>query len=158
MGDFAGSCLKMQGYGNLTEEERGFYSYAVRFTPLLNVALIIGGLLAQSYPAFAVLSLVLFVGALFPGSSLFDAWIFNGLLSPVFRLKKLPPAPPPRRFAMGMGSALSLGAAASFLSGQLLAGYALGLFMLLASSAILLSNWCLVSWIYWKLRPRGPAP
>ncbi len=158
MGDSGGYCLRLQGYGELSEKERGYYSYAARFTPFLNALLIAAGLITQSYLLFAVLSLTLLVGALFPGFSVFDALLLNGLISPLLKFKKLPPTPPPRRFAMGLAFLFSLGTAGSIYYGQAAAAYALGGVLFLASLLIVLTNWCLGSWIYGKTMRLLRAP
>ncbi len=153
MTDSGGYCLRMQGYDGLTEEESGYYGYAVRFTPLLNSLLIALGLLSWSSLLFAALSLTLLIGALFPGFPVLDAIIFNGIISPLLGAKKLPPTPPPRRFAMALAFLFSLGTAGAIYYGQAAAAYALGGVLFLASLTIVLSNWCLGSYIYGKLKP-----
>lgn len=158
MGDAGGYCLRLQGYGSIPEADTGYYSYAVRFTPLLNALLIAFGLLSWSSLLFAALSLTLLLGALFPGFPVMDAILFNGIISPLLGAKKLPPTPPPRRFAMALAFLFSLGTAGAVYFGQPAAAYALGGVLFLASLLIVLTNWCLGSWIYGKAIKFLPLP
>ena len=150
-GRFTGYALTLQGFGDLSDAEKRSYELPLRFTPAVCAALVIVGTVLQ-WPAWQfALAGVAFWGAAFARGNPVDA-AFNYGVRHLFKARKLPANPLPRRFAcfvvgiMLTGSGLGFALDAPFV-GLVLGG---GLAAVLALNAF--SNWCLGAWMYRLLR------
>jgi hypothetical protein len=86
----------------------------------------------------------------------FDA-LFNTAVRPWVGAMRLPPNPPPRRFAMAMAAAWSAGAGWLFANGFGGAGVAAGAVLVIAAVLVATTHFCLGSWLYYLLR-RSSSP
>lgn len=147
IGSFTRHCIHMQGFTALSDEEIRHLNMALRFTPAVCSALIIMGLVWQSPTLLFVLAAIGLFSAAFSRGNVVD-WFYNGVIRPLVRSAALPPNPPQRRFACGVGGAFAAGAALAFLGGLPLLAYIFGGFVVVASLVVASTHFCLASWMY----------
>jgi hypothetical protein len=121
------------------------------FQPRLIGAIVIFGLIFQSWPIFLALAALLWWNVIVPSRNPFDA-LYNKLVAAPKGLSGLEPARPPRRFAQGMAATFMTGIGISLLAGWQGAAFVLEGFMLVALSALIFGKFCMGSYLYHLFR------
>ena len=152
--------LIKQGFGTLDDDAKARFAWPLRFTPAVATALILIGLALQSPRWLGAMSFVAFTGAALPKGMLVDL-IYNLGVRHLFRAPALPASPKPRQFSYLISSLLLAISALSFYYGFTMAGLILGGIVVIGSTILTVSLWCLGSWLYTKIpvlsttRPRA---
>lgn len=146
--------LDEQGFGGLDDAAKSSYTWALRFTPGVSIALIAAGLALQSPVLLGAMALVGLSGTLFPNGMLIDC-LYNIGVRHLFRAPRLPATPAPRRFSYGISTVLLTGSALSFYYAHPTLGYFLGGVVCIAGAILTTTLFCLGSWGYRLLF--GPA-
>ena len=144
---FTKTNLNKQGFGNLNDEAKSRYTLALRFTPGVATVLIVIGLVLQSPVWIGAMALVALSGALFPSGMLIDL-IYNPGIRHLFGAPPLPPTPKPRRFSYLISASFLTGSALSFYFGATVLGFFLGAMVVIGSTILTTTLWCLGSWWY----------
>jgi hypothetical protein len=144
---FSDACLVMQGYVGIPEAAMRQLALAIRFTPAVCTGLIIAGLAMRSPAWLGGIAAIALIGGLFPSGHPIDL-VYNHGVRHLVGGDKLPPNPPPRRFACFVALFVVGGAALAFATGHAMVAYALGGLMVAAGVTVTLTNWCLASWMY----------
>ena len=139
--------LDNQGFERLTDEAKSRYSLPLRFTPFVATVVIVTGLVLQSPTIVGVMSLVALSGALLPKGMITDL-VYNLGVRHLFRAPALPPTPKPRRFSYLLSTISLAGSALSFSVGLPVVGLILGGMVVVGSTMLTLTLWCLGSWWY----------
>lgn len=147
VGSFTQSCVRAQGFTELSDQEIHRLNLALRFTPAVCSALMIVGLVWQLPVLLFVLAAFGWMGAAFTRGNPVD-WLYNVVVRSLIGGAALPPNPPGRRFSCAIGGTFAAGAAVAFLGGLNTLAYVLGGFVVAASLAVATTHWCLGSWIY----------
>jgi hypothetical protein len=125
-----------------------------------NQAFIIGLLLAafvvDSWTLVAFVSLVMLVGTVWPGASLFKR-IYQHILKPsgLVRPDVIADNPEPHRFAQGLGGLFTLAAVVSLLLGQFVLGWALSWIVIILAALNLFLGFCAGCFVYYWLNRLG---
>jgi len=144
---FTKNNLNKQGFGKLDEEAKSRYALPLRFTPAVGTTLIVIGLALQSPIWLGSMALVAFSGALLPSGMLIDL-VYNLGVRHLFRAPRLPPTPKPRQFSYLLSTVFLAGSASSFYYGLPVLGFILGGTVVIGSTILTTSLWCLGSWWY----------
>jgi hypothetical protein len=120
------------------------------FQPRLVGVIVVIAAIFQSWPAFLVLSAVLWWNVMVPTRNVFDA-VYNRFIAPTTD-RKLPPAPAPRRFAQGMAASFMLGIGLCLLAGYDAAAWTLEVFLFVALASLIFGKFCFGSYIYHRMR------
>lgn len=144
---FTRSCLTMQGYGTLRDEEMSRLNAALRFTPAVCAILIIVGLILQSPTLLYLTAGMGLVGIPFSRGNPVDIF-YNAVLRHLWKGEALPANPPQRRFACGLGGAMVAGSATAFVAAMPWLAYTLGGFVAVLSMMVAATHWCFASWLY----------
>ena len=139
--------LDKQGFENLTDEAKSRYSLPLRFTPFVATVVIVIGLVLQSPIIVGAMSLVALSGALLSNGMVIDL-AYNLGVRHLFRAPALPGTPKPRQFSYVLSTIWLAGSAFSFYLGLPLAGFILGGMVVLGSTMLTITLWCLGSWWY----------
>ena len=139
--------LDKQGFERLTDEAKSRYSLPLRFTPFVATVVIVTGLVLQSPTIVGAMSLVALSGALLPKGMIIDL-VYNLGVRHLFRAPALPPTPKPRRFSYVLSTIWLAGSALSFSVGLPLVGLTLGGMVVVGSTMLTITLWCLGSWWY----------
>ena len=126
---------------------------ALVFQPKIVLAVVVAGILFQSWAVFATLGALLWWSALFPKLNPFSA-LYNrtiGARPLAFRLGR---APAPRRGAETEAGATALTIALLIHAGFVLAAYVVEAIFLAASLALAVGGFCLGSFVYHLFRGR----
>ncbi|HKK01303.1 MAG TPA: DUF4395 family protein, partial [Desulfuromonadales bacterium] len=121
---------------------------ALMFQPQLVGIVVAIAVLLQSAPLFLALSAVLWWNALLPAHNPIDA-VYNRLIAAPRNLPKLPPAPPPRRFAQGMAATFTLAVGVLLLGGWLFAAWIIQGLLIAALAALIFGRFCLGSYLFY---------
>lgn len=143
--------VKQQGFPETPPDLSGRLFRALSFQPRVVGALTAVAIIFQSAPSFLALSAALWWSALLPQLNPFDA-VHNSMFRSSTRSERLLPAPPPRRFSMGMAASFMLGIGVSLIAGWTSAAVVLQVFVGMALVALNLGKLCLGSYIYLLLR------
>lgn len=143
------SYLDMQGFTDLSREEKSQVNIALRFTPTLCSITVVFGLYYQSWEVFAVLSVFGLLGTFTKRWHPFDV-LYNVILSNPLKWQKLPPAPAPKRFACFIGFIFLLGGTVSFYFGAIYWGYFFGIGYIIAAMLMAITHFCIGSWLWRK--------
>jgi hypothetical protein len=143
--------VKQQGFSGTPKESCAAHFGALNFQPRVVGPLAVLGILFQFAPIFLALSVVLWWSALLPRWNPFDA-TYNFLLGGRSGRPRLTPAPPPRRFSMGMSGSFMLGIGVSLLAGWTALALVLQGFLVVALVALLFGKFCVGSYIFHLLR------
>jgi hypothetical protein len=147
------SCLTMQGYGALTDEERKSLWLGIRFAPALCfTGIALGVVLASPVLLFAIAATALVGGFLTPKHP-FD-YVYDATLRPSLGGPSVPPSPAPRRFACQLATPWIVAIAIAFLMGVTPLAWVLALPLLLVAAIVATTNWCLPSLMYGLLHPQ----
>jgi hypothetical protein len=139
--------LNKQGFGKLNDEAKSSYALPLRFTPAVSTILIVIGLVLRSPIWIGSMALVALSGALLPGGMLIDL-IYNLAVRHLFNAPPLPPTPKPRQFSYLLSTTFLTGSALSFYYGVTVLGLILGGMVVIGSTILTTSLWCLGSWWY----------
>lgn len=135
---------------------------ALMFQPRVVGVLLLAGMATHSARLFLALGVALLWAAVLPEQNPFN-WAYDLAVARPRRLPRIGPAPPPRRFAMGLAGAMALGISASIVANVPLAEWTLEGLLLLAVLAIVIARFCfgsfvfglLVRWLPADRRPRA---
>jgi hypothetical protein len=141
------SCLTMQGYGALGDEERKSLWLGLRFAPALCFAGIALGVVLASPVVLLAIAATAFVGGFVTPKHPFD-YLYDGTLRPLLGAPAVPPSPAPRRFACQMATPWVAAIAAAFLLDAAPVAWALALPLLVVAAVNVATNWCLPSLVY----------
>jgi hypothetical protein len=144
---FTKTSLNKQGFGKLNDDAKTRYSLALRFTPGVATVLIVIGLALQSPIWLGSMALVALSGALLPSGMLIDL-IYNLSVRHLFGAQPLPPTPRPRQFSYFLSTVFLTGSAISFHYGLSVLGFILGGMVVIGSTILTTTLWCLGSWWY----------
>ena len=139
--------LDKQGFERLTDEAKSRYSLPLRFTPFVATVVIVIGLVLQSPIIVGAMSLVALSGALLPKGMIIDL-AYNLGVRHLFRAAALPTTPKPRRFSHVLSTIWLAGSALSFAVGLPVVGLILGGMVVVGSTMLTITLWCLGSWWY----------
>ena len=110
---------------------------ALRFQPSIVGPLVLIGIILQSRLVFAVLSVLLWWGVVFPRWNVFEA-LYKLLVGRPGKQEKLGPAPAPRRFAQAMAATFMLVVAVALSAGWYWTGVVFQSFIVVAFVAAFL--------------------
>jgi len=148
--------LEAQGYRGLddaTLEEVGPW---LRWSPALCTVVMSAGVMLESPLILWVLAGIAFIGALLPFHP-FDL-LYNYGARHLTRTRALPHHGPQRRFACGLASIWLLATGWAFHVDEPLAGYLLGIPLILVALLVSVTHFCVPSWIYNTLfKARAPV-
>ncbi|HET7143137.1 MAG TPA: DUF4395 family protein [Anaerolineales bacterium] len=144
---FTKTNLNKQGFGELDEEAKFRYALPLRFTPAVGTTLIVIGLALQSPVWIGSMALVALSGALFPSAMLIDL-VYNIGVRHLFRAPPLPTTPKPRQFSYLLSTVFLSCSALSFHYGLSVLGFILGGMVVIGSTILTTTLWCLGSWWY----------
>ena len=139
--------LNKQGFGKLDEEAKSRYALPLRFTPAVAITLVVIGLALQSPIWLGSMALVAFSGALLPNGMLIDL-VYNLAVRHLFGAPPLPPTPKPRQFSYLLSTVFLSGSALSSHYGLSILGFILGGMVVIGSTILTTTLWCLGSWWY----------
>jgi hypothetical protein len=149
------SCLTMQGYGALSEEERKSLWLGIRFAPALCFAGIALGVVLVSPVLLLAMAATAFVGGFLTPKHPFD-YLYDLALRPLLGGPGVPFSPPPRRFACQMATPWIAAIAIAFLADLVAVAWVLAVPLVVVAAIVAITNWCLPSLIYGLLH-RQPA-
>ena len=144
---FTRNNLNKQGFGNLDDAAKSRSALPLRFTPGIATTLIVIGLILQSPIWLGAMALVALSGALLPKSMLLDL-VYNLGVRHLFHAPPLPSSPKPRQFSYFISTTFLTGSAFSFYYGLSVLGFILGGLVVIGSTTLTLTLWCLGSWLY----------
>lgn len=140
-------CLTMQGYGSLSDEERGSLWLGLRFSPALCFAGIALGTAIASPVLLLAMAVTALVGGFLAPKHPFD-YLYDLAVRPLRGGPSVPASPPPRRFACQLATPWIVAIAVAFLVGSPALAWALAVPLLLAAAVVATTNWCLPSLTY----------
>jgi hypothetical protein len=145
--------LVTQGY-RLAPDERRRLTFGLRFPTALCLALVTTGVVLESAPLLAGLSVIGVVAGYRPRHPFDHLW--NHGVRHLIRAPAVPPNPARRRHAFKLATAWLLAVAALFAAGLTTAGLVLGSAMIAACGAVTVFNLCLpsVAMSLWERRRR----
>jgi hypothetical protein len=139
--------LNQQGFDTLDAAAQSRYALPLRFTPGVGTILIVIGLVLQSPMWLGAMALVAFSGAILPRGMLLDL-VYNLGVRHLFGAPALPPTPTPRQFSYLISTTLLAGSAVSFAYGRAVLGFLFGGMVVIGSTILTTTLWCLGSWFY----------
>jgi hypothetical protein len=152
------SCLTMQGYGALSDEDRKGLWLGLRFAPMLCLAGIALGVVLASPVLLIAMTATAFVGGFLTPKHPFD-YLYDVALRPLLGGLSVPPSPAPRRFACQLATPWIAAIAIAFLAGLTAVAWALAVPLLVVATVVATTNWCLPSLTYGLLHgQRAGAP
>ena len=144
---FTKNNLNKQGFENLDDADKSKYALPLRFTPAIATVLIVIGLILRSPIWVGAMSFVALSGALFPKGMVLDL-VYNLGVRHLFNAPPLPTTPTPRRFSYIISTVFLAGSALSFYYGLTALGFILGVAVVIGSTTLTITLWCLGSWYY----------
>jgi len=141
------SCLTMQGYGGLSDEERRQLWLGIRFSPLLCLAGIGLGTVLASPALLLAMAAIAAIGGFLTPKHPFD-YLYDAALRPLLGGPSVPPSPAPRRFTCQLASPWTAAIAVAFLAGSPTLAWILATPLLLVATTVAATNWCLPSLVY----------
>jgi hypothetical protein len=147
------SCLTMQGYDSLSDEERGRLWLGLRFAPMLCVAGIALGTALASPTFLLAMAVSALIGGFLTPKHPFD-YVYDAAVRPLLGGPSVPPSPAPRRFACQLATPWIVAIAVAFLAGAPALAWILAAPLLLVAATVTTTNWCLPSLIYGLLHGR----
>jgi hypothetical protein len=152
------SCLTMQGYGALSDEDRKRLWLGLRFAPLLCFAGIALGVVLTSPAVLLAMAATAAVGGFLTPKHPFD-YLYDVALRPLLGGPSVPPSPAPRRFACQLAAPWIAAIAVAFLVDLTVVAWVLAVPLLIVAAVVTTTNWCLPSLMYGLLhgqRASGP--
>jgi hypothetical protein len=147
LANWSRGCLTMQGYGRLSDEERGSLWLGLRFSPALCFAGIALGTALASPVLLLGMAATALIGGFVTPKHPFD-YVYDLSLRPLLGGPSVPPSPAPRRFACQLATPWIAAIAVAFLAGAPVVAWILAVPMLLVAATVATTNWCLPSFIY----------
>jgi hypothetical protein len=141
------SCLTMQGYGALSDDERKSLWLGIRFAPALCFAGIALGVVLASPVLLAVMAATAFVGGFITPKHPFD-YLYDVTLRPLLGGPSVPPSPAPRRFACQLATPWIAAIAVAFVADLTAVAWVLAVPLLIVAATVMTTNWCLPSLMY----------
>lgn len=145
--------LQQQGYPEIEQEDPGAQFRPLQFQPAIVSTLMLLAIALQSPGIFFAVGAVLWINVFFPGMNIFELF-FNRFLADRLNLRKIYPAPNPRRFAQGMAAMFMSIAGTGIMAGWHTIAYASQTFIVIAFSLLLFGKFCLGAYIYQLLLGR----
>lgn len=146
--------IEMQGFYGLSDADIREINYPLRLAPAICLAWTALGVVLASPLILASLVPFALAGALFEGHP-FDV-IYNHGLRHLTGTRELPAYGKPRRSACLMASVMISTTAAMFYNGFAVAGYMIGCIPLTAMSVVILTGFCVPSYLFQLLFGRRP--
>jgi len=148
--------IRNQGFTNVHPDHRLYV--ALMFQPRTVAGLVALAIVLQSAWLFLAISAVLWWGALFPASNLFDA-AYNRFIAYTCGLTRVPRAPAPRRFAQATAATVALIIGAALLLGAAVTAWVFQGLFAIATMSVVLGRVCAPANLYLHLTgTAGPAP
>ena len=147
------SCLTMQGYGSLSDGERRSLWLGLRFSPALCLAGIALGTALASPALLLAMAVAAGVGGFVTAKHPFD-YVYDAALRPLLGGPPVPPSPAPRRFACQLATPWIAAIAVAFLVDAATIAWVLAVPLLVVAATVMITNWCLPSFIYGLLHRR----
>lgn len=147
----------MQGYGQVSDDDRRRLWLGLRLAPALCLAGIATGTALPSPALLFVMAASAFLGGFVMAKHPFDH-LYDVALRPLLGGPRVPDGPPPRRFACQLATPWIVAIGAAFLAGADTVAWILAVPLLLVGAVVTATNWCLPSLIYGLLhRQTGGA-
>ncbi len=138
--------LIQQGY-DYSPEQLTELSWALRFTPLVCMAVALVGLATRQPVIHFVLAATGMVPFWFPAAHPVDLF-YNQVLRPLWGGVKLPPNPLPRRIACFMGGFMNLLIGLAFVAGRVPLAWVFGVVLVTLQLIVITTHFCMASWMY----------
>jgi Domain of unknown function (DUF4395) len=139
--------IRQQGFRDASADACAYQYPALMWQPRIIGALLVIGLLLQSWGYFSVLWVLLWWNAAVPRLNPFDA-LYNLVVAKPRHLASLGPAPGPRRFAQFMAGTFMLAIGVALLSGSRGLAWSLQAVLLAALAALIFGRFCLGSYVF----------
>jgi hypothetical protein len=139
--------VRQQGFRGASADSCGYRFPALMLQPRIIAALVLLGVLLQSWAYFLAVALVLWWNVTVPRLNPFDA-LYNLTMAKRRGLPPLGPAPGPRRFAQGMAGTFMLAIAACLFVGARGVAWCLEALLLVALGALVFGRFCLGSYVF----------
>ena len=139
--------IRQQGFREASTGSCAYQYPALMWQPRIIGALVLVGLLLQSWLYFFVLWVLLWWNAALPRLNPFDM-LYNFVAARPNNVPSLGPAPSPRRFAQGMAGTFMLAIGVALLLGSRGAAWSLEALLLTALGALILGRFCLGSYVF----------
>ena len=149
------SCLTMQGYGALGEEERESLWLGLRFAPALCFAGIALGVVLASPVLLLAMAATAFLGGFITPKHPFD-YVYDLALRPLLGGPNVPASPAPRRFACQLATPWIAAIAIALLADLATVAWVLAAPLLVVAAFVAVTNWCLPSLMYGLLHRQRP--
>ena len=147
------SCLTMQGYSVLSDEERKSLWLGIRFAPALCFAGIALGVILASPVLLLAMAATAFVGGFLTPKHPFD-YVYDIAFRPLLGGPSVPASPAPRRFACQLATPWIAAIAVASLADLAMVAWALAAPLLVVAATVATTNWCLPSLMYGLLHGR----
>jgi hypothetical protein len=139
--------IRQQGFRDASADSCAYHYPALMWQPRIIGALVLVGVLLQSWAYFLVLWVLLWWNAAVPRLNPFDV-LYNLFVARPRNLPSLGPAPSPRRFAQDMAGTFMLAIGVALLSGFRGLAWSLEALLLAALGALIFGNFCLGSYVF----------
>src|SRR5262249_19425025 len=139
--------VRQQGFRDVTSTACVHQYPALMWQPRVLGALVVVGIVLQSWLYFIALAALLWWNVLLPRLNPFDA-SYNFLIAKPKGLPRVGAAPNPRRFAQGMAGAFMLVIGLSLLYGWSALAWGMEGDLVLALGALILGRFCLGSYLF----------
>lgn len=147
--------LEAQGFCNLDDDAFTELAPWLRWSPVLCTTFMVLGVVLHSPVILWALASMALLGALLPFHP-FDL-LYNHGMRFLTHTRPFPHHGPQRRFACGIATVWLLGTGWAFYIGANVAGYALGIPLILVAALVSTTNFCIPSFIYNHLFARKPG-
>lgn len=141
------SCLTVQGYGSLSDEDRRSLWLGVRFSTGLCFTGIALGVALSSPLLLLAMAVTAALGGFVIAKHPFD-YAYDAVLQPLLGGPKMPPTPAPRRFACQLATPWIIAIAVAFLADRAVIAWSLAIPLLVVAATVTMTNWCLPSLIH----------
>ena len=139
--------IRQQGFRDASADSCAYQYPALVWQPRIIGALVLVGLLLQSWKYFFVLWALVWWNAGVPRLNPFDA-LYNLVVAKPRKLPFLGPAPSPRRFAQVMAGTFMLAIGVALLLGSRGLAWSLEAVLLAALGALIFGRFCLGSYVF----------
>jgi hypothetical protein len=143
----------MQGYGEVSDDDRRRLWLGLRFAPGLCLAGIATGVALSSPVLLFVMAGSGFLGGFVTRKHPFD-YLYDVAIRPLLGGPPTPYSPPPRRFACQLATPWITAIGIAFLAGGDAVAWILAVPLLAVGAVVTATNWCLPSFIYGLLHRR----
>ena len=143
--------VRQQGFREASAGSCAYQFPALMWQPRIIEALVLVGVLVQSWVYFLVLWVLLWWNAAVPRANPFDI-LYNVVVARPRNLPPLGPAPSPRRFAQFMAGSFMLAIGVALWSGSRGLAWSLEAVLLAALGALILGRFCLGSYVFHLVR------